>query len=94
MAERIVVFVPFASIGYPAARAWCREPASGTDHSPFQSFARVVPCRIKTGSRKVFVEGHGAAYLGVMVAHNNTANSNMPVGNHVHASQTKVFFGP
>jgi hypothetical protein len=52
------------------------------------------PCRIKTGSRKVFVEGHGAAYLGVMVAHNNTANSNMPVGNQVHASQTKVFFGP
>ena len=52
------------------------------------------PCRIKTGSRKVFVEGHGGAYLGVMVAHNNTANSNMPVGNQVHASQTKVFFGP
>ena len=52
------------------------------------------PCRIKTGCRKVFVEGHGAAYLGVMVAHNNTANSNMPVGNQVHASQTKVFFGP
>jgi uncharacterized Zn-binding protein involved in type VI secretion len=52
------------------------------------------PCRIKIGSRKVFVEGHGAAYLGVMVAHNNTANSNMPVGNQVHASQTKVFFGP
>jgi hypothetical protein len=25
---------------------------------------------------------------------NNTANSNMPVGNQVHASQTKVFFGP
>ena len=52
------------------------------------------PCRIKVGSRKVFVEGHGGAYLGVMVAHNNTANSNMPIGNQVHASQTKVFFGP
>lgn len=52
------------------------------------------PCRIKTGSRKVFVEGHGAAYLGVMVGHNNTANSNVPVGRQEHASQHKVFFGP
>ena len=51
------------------------------------------PCRIKTGSRKVFVEGHGAAYLGVMVGHNNTANSNVPVGRQEHASQQKVFFG-
>ena len=51
------------------------------------------PCRIKTGSRKVFVEGHGAAYLGVMVGHNNTANSNVPVGRQEHASQHKVFFG-
>lgn len=52
------------------------------------------PCRVKTGSRKVFVEGHGAAYLGVMVGHNNTANCNAPVGRQEHASQTKVFFGP
>lgn len=52
------------------------------------------PCRIKTGSGKVFVEGHGAAYLGVMVGHNNTANCNVPVGRQEHASQTKVFFGP
>jgi len=51
------------------------------------------PCRIKTGSRKVFVEGHGAAYLGVMVGHNNTANSNVPIGRQEHASQQKVFFG-
>ncbi|NDC53244.1 MAG: DUF4150 domain-containing protein [Planctomycetia bacterium] len=51
------------------------------------------PCRIKTGSRKVFVEGHGAAYLGVMVGHNNTANSNVPIGRQEHASQHKVFFG-
>lgn len=52
------------------------------------------PCRIKTGSRKVYVEGHGAAYLGVIVGHNNTANCNVPVGRQEHASQTKVFFGP
>lgn len=52
------------------------------------------PCRIKTGSQKVFVEGREGAYLGVMVAHNNTSNPNMPVGTQVHASQEKVFFGP
>jgi hypothetical protein len=52
------------------------------------------PCRIKTGSHKVFIEGHGAAYLGVLVGHNNTANSNMPVGRQEHASQGKVFVGP
>lgn len=51
-------------------------------------------CRIKTGSQKVFIEGHEAAHLGVMVAHNSTSNSNMPVGTQVHASQAKVFFGP
>lgn len=50
-------------------------------------------CRIKTGSQKVFIEGHEAAHLGVMVAHNNSSNSNMPVGTQVHASQGKVFFG-
>ena len=51
-------------------------------------------CRSKAGSRKVFIVGHGAAYLGVMVGHNNTANSNMPVGRQEHASQGKVFVGP
>ncbi len=52
------------------------------------------PCRVRAGSRKVFIEGHGAAYLGVLVGHNNTANSNMPTGQQEHASQGKVFVGP
>ncbi len=51
-------------------------------------------CRVKTGSRKVFIEGHGAAFLGVTIGHNNTANCNAPVGRQEHASQEKVFFGP
>ena len=52
------------------------------------------PCKFKTGSRKVFIEGHGAAYLGSMTAHNNASNSNMPVGTQDMPSQKKVMIGP
>ena len=48
---------------------------------------------IKKGSSKVKFQGHPAAYLGSLTAHNG-ANSNMPAGAQIAPSQVKVVVTP
>lgn len=48
--------------------------------------------KFRRGSNKVKVEGHPIVYLGCQTAQNGN-NANVPVGNHVAPSQTKVFIG-
>ena len=43
----------------------------------------------KKGSSKVQIEGKGCVYLTVMTGHNGS-NANMPAGNQIAPSQTKV----
>src|SRR5437016_1855847 len=43
----------------------------------------------KKGSAKVLIEGKGCAYLTGMTGHNGS-NANMPAGNQIAPSQTKV----
>jgi hypothetical protein len=43
----------------------------------------------KKGSSKVLIEGKGCVYLTAMTGHNG-ANANMPSGNQIAPSQTKV----
>jgi len=48
------------------------------------------PCRIKSGSCKVIVEGFAAGRLGSLTAHNDAAKANMPAGCQIEAGQRKV----
>lgn len=48
------------------------------------------PCRMKSGSCKVIVEGFAAGRLGSLTAHNDAAKANMPAGWQVGAGQRKV----
>ncbi len=48
------------------------------------------PAKFTQGSSKVKIEGKGAAYLGAMVAQNDSSNANMPAGHQVAPSQVKV----
>jgi len=52
------------------------------------------PCVIELGSTGVLIEGRGAAYLGSMTGHNNTANCNMPAGSQIVLSQPTVLVRP
>src|SRR5262245_45871429 len=50
------------------------------------------PCTFKDGSSKVKAEGKKISHLTAMVGHNGS-NANMPAGNQVAPSQTKVIVG-
>lgn len=52
------------------------------------------PAQFKLGSKKVMINGRGAAYLGSILGHNNPAASNMPTGAQIVPSQPTVLVSP
>jgi hypothetical protein len=52
------------------------------------------PAKYKKGSSKVSVEGNPVVHLTSMIGQNDSGNPNMPAGNQVAPSQTKVTVMP